>query len=153
MSVIYKLVQRQNPQDRSKPGKFYAQAVTIKKIGTEELCQEIADSSTVSATDVYATLMELKRLIPRKIAGGNAVEIEGLFDIRPMIHGSGADTEEDYNVAENVDYIRALVLPKKNLREAVRKAGVEKAPWLRENASDEDAQGQAGTEAGKNKNE
>jgi predicted histone-like DNA-binding protein len=132
MSIKYKLVQHKNPQKPNDPPKFYARAITTDKINTKELCKDIADSSTVGVTDVYAVLMELRRLIPRRLAAGNAIEIEGLFDIYPMIVGDGADTEETFNVAEKINYVRVSVRPKKELREEVRNAAVEKAPWLSE---------------------
>jgi predicted histone-like DNA-binding protein len=158
MSITYKIIPRANPIDPSAAPKFYAHVITAgRHTTTEELCQEIAASSTVSETDVLAVFNELKRLIPVKIRKGEHVSLDGLFNIYPSVTGKGSEKEEDFNVAEHIDRIKVNVSVKKNLRDAVKGASLEKAYWLEGDNDDEaasasaaSANGTGGNKAGKN---
>ena len=57
MSIKYKLIEKKNPRDLEAAPKFYASAVTTRKIDLDELSKNIARSSTVARADVYAVLI------------------------------------------------------------------------------------------------
>ena len=59
--AYYKGVLRRT--DKTKPGKYYPTAVTVGRVTTDELCDEIAEISTVSHADVVAVLKGLNRTI------------------------------------------------------------------------------------------
>ena len=47
-------------------------------VSTKELCQYIADSSTASASDVYATLLALPKNMELNMKNGRSVKLEGI---------------------------------------------------------------------------
>ena len=56
MSVKYKLIQRKDMSTDAGPGSklYYAQAVSAGEMTLDELCEDIAESSTVTSADVKA---------------------------------------------------------------------------------------------------
>ena len=61
MAVKYKLVQRKDMSEDAGPGSklYYATAVSAGEMTLEELCEDIAESSTVTSADVKAVLDRL----------------------------------------------------------------------------------------------
>ena len=81
MSVKYKLIQRKDMSSDAGPGSklYYAQAVSAGEMTLEELCEDIAESSTVTSADVKAVLDRLgwilsKNLKAGRIAGAPTIE-------------------------------------------------------------------------------
>ena len=75
--------------DKKEPGKYYPLAVSIGRVTTDDLCDEIAEISTVSHADVVATLKALNRVIGRHLVQGQTVQLKGLCNIRLTIQSSG----------------------------------------------------------------
>ena len=50
-------------------------------VSTKELCQYIADSSTASASDVYATLLALPKIMELNMKNGRSVKLEGIVTL------------------------------------------------------------------------
>ena len=55
MAVKYKLIQRKDMSSDAGPGSklYYAQAVSAGEMTLDELCEDIAESSTVTSADVF----------------------------------------------------------------------------------------------------
>lgn len=64
-------------------------------VSTKELCQYIADSSTASASDVYATLLALPKIMELNMKNGRSVKLEGIGTFRYKVSAATAATRLD----------------------------------------------------------
>jgi len=98
MAVPYVLVQRKNPQDKTAPAKYYAQAKSRGEFTFRMLCREISDgSTTVSDTDVMAVLNDLLKILKRHLSNGEIVRLDEFSNLRISFGSEGAETEEKFN--------------------------------------------------------
>ena len=116
--VKYRVLERKNPSEMELPGKYYAKAVTHEVIGMEELCELIADQSTVSETDILAVLNSLERNIISQIKKGNLVRLGRLGSLQLSLKSMGSENAEDVS-SSNVLVKRILFRPGKRLRDAL----------------------------------
>ena len=102
--AYYKGVLRRT--DKTKPGKYYPTAVTVGRVTTDELCDEIAEISTVSHADVIAVLKALNRTIGSHLSRGESVQLQGLCNIRltALSKGAGVDTPEEVSADQITGY-------------------------------------------------
>ena len=72
MSVKYKLIQRKDMSTDAGPGSklYYAQAVSAGEMTLDELCEDIAESSTVTSADVKAVLDRLGWILSKNLKAG-----------------------------------------------------------------------------------
>ena len=72
MSVKYKLIQRKDMSSDAGPGSklYYAQAVSAGEMTLDELCEDIAESSTVTSADVKAVLDRLGWILSKNLKPG-----------------------------------------------------------------------------------
>ncbi len=111
MSIEYKVIARDNPQDRTQK-KYYASANVVGETTTRELCKAIEKMSTVSGVDVQAVLYALAEVIPQYLAAGKSVRIGelGCFRITVRSDGQahaaevGAHSRRFAHVTENLHY-------------------------------------------------
>ncbi|MFV0530625.1 MAG: HU family DNA-binding protein [Flavobacteriales bacterium] len=98
MAVTYTLVERQNPQNREAPKKYYAQAKSSGELTIENLSEEIAQrSTTVSDTDVLAVLNDLNKLLNRHLSDGRIVRFGNFGSFQISLSSEGAESEEKFN--------------------------------------------------------
>ena len=93
MSVKYKLIQRKDMSSDAGPGSklYYAQAVSAGEMTLDELCEDIAESSTVTSADVKAVLDRLGWILSKNLKAGRIVQV-GEFS------PDGESEEEDRGV-------------------------------------------------------
>ena len=77
MSVKYKLIQRKDMSTDAGPGSklYYAQAVNAGEMTLDELCEDIAESSTVTSADVKAVLDRLGWILSKNLKAGRIVQV------------------------------------------------------------------------------
>ena len=75
MPIKYKVIERGNPSDVTKPKKFYAQAVSDGETSLKELAKRASQISTVSYTDTLAVITSLMEVIPDVLADGKTVRL------------------------------------------------------------------------------
>ena len=97
MAIKYVLVERPNPQDRTAPKKFYANAVVRGSMGLEGLAERIAGASTASKGDIMLVLTALGEQLQQLMMEGYSVKINGLGTFRVTINGIGSDTAEEFS--------------------------------------------------------
>lgn len=98
MAVTYTLVERQNPQNREAPKKYYAQAKSSGELTIENLSEEIAQrSTTVSDTGVLAVLNDLNKLLNRHLSDGRIVRFGNFGSFQISLSSEGAESEEKFN--------------------------------------------------------
>ena len=97
MSVKYKLIQRKDMSSDAGPGSklYYAQAVSAGEMTLDELCEDIAESSTVTSADVKAVLDRLGWILSKNLKAGRIVQVGELGNFRMTLGSSGAPTIED----------------------------------------------------------
>ena len=97
MSVKYKVIERGNPSDVTKPKKFYAQAVSDGETSLKELAKRAAQISTVSYTDTLAVITSLMEVIPDVLADGKTVRLGELGSLYISNKSEGSETAEKVN--------------------------------------------------------
>ena len=98
MAVNYVVIPKANPQDRSTPAKFYAQAKSRGELTFRKLSKEIAEgSTTVSDTDVLAVLNDLIKILRRHLDNGEIVRFGDFGTFQVAISIEGAETEEKFH--------------------------------------------------------
>jgi predicted histone-like DNA-binding protein len=95
MSIKYQVLQRQDPRDRSVPGKFYAALTKRYEITFDELLNEIIDISTVSIGDTYNVLQTLIHLIKKHLQEGRTLKVGDLGTFYVTINSDGKDSDQE----------------------------------------------------------
>jgi predicted histone-like DNA-binding protein len=116
--IKYRVLERRNPSDLDLPAKFYAKAITHEVIGIDELCETIAEQSTVSETDVLAVLNSLEKNILKQIKKGNLIQLGRLGSFQLSLKSSGSDLAEDVT-AGNVLRKRIIFRPSQRFRDVL----------------------------------
>jgi len=98
MAVNYVVIPKANPQDRTAPAKFYAQAKSRGELTFRKLSKEIAEgSTTVSDTDVMAVLNDLTKVLRRHLENGEIVRFGDFGTFQISISSDGAETEGKFH--------------------------------------------------------
>ena len=95
MPINFHVVQRQDPRDRTLPGKFYAEMTDRYEITFDQLLNEITDISTVSIGDTYNVLQTLNQLIRKHLKEGRILRVGDLGTIYTTISSKGENAKED----------------------------------------------------------
>lgn len=97
MPIPYTVVRRYNPLNPTAPLKYYAQAKASRELSFREICKSLADgSTTVSDTDLLASLNDLSKLLRRGLDLGKIVRLNGIGSFQIVIGSTGAETEEAF---------------------------------------------------------
>ncbi len=97
MSVLFKSVQRTNPQDVAAPKKFYARAIASDTTTLRDLAEIIATQCTVSRADCHAVLIAFEDNIIRELKNGRIVRLGDLGSYQLGVNAEGMVTEEEVN--------------------------------------------------------
>ena len=98
MSTNFHVVQRQDPRDRTLPGKFYAEMTDRYEITFDQLLEEITEISTVSIGDTYNVLQTLIQLIKKHLREGRILRVGDLGTLYTTINSKGENAKEDVDV-------------------------------------------------------
>lgn len=138
MPIKYKLVQRKDfSKDAPKDGKkYYASIVSNGTVTLEELCEGIAEETTLTSADVKSCLDRLPRAIARHVREGRNVQAGELGSFRPTLGSKGANSKKEFNAATMMKKPGILFTPGRKLQEAR-----ENVTFLRVKDTDEIAEG------------
>ena len=78
MSILFKSIQRRNPQDVEAAKKHYAIAVNRGTTNLKQLAGLLGDGSTTRRADVYAVLVGLVEEIKKELSAGRSVKLGDL---------------------------------------------------------------------------
>ena len=125
MAIIYKVIARPNPQDRTAPKKFYATAVssgdsTLKKFG-----KRLEKRSGVSSIDVNAVLQGLLELMVEDVVDGETIRLGEFGSFAVTVSSEGSEKEEDVSSA-NIRGVKIVFRPGKDLKNALKTASFKK---------------------------
>lgn len=120
MSIKYHVLQRQDPRDRTLPGKFYAALTNRYEITFDELLNEIIDISTVSIGDTYNVLQSLIHLIKKHLQEGRTLKVGDLGTFYVTINSEGMETEEEVD-ANTIQKANIRFRPSVKLKDAMNR--------------------------------
>lgn len=75
---------------------YYARAIILAQITTEQLCEEIAHSTTVTESDVRAVLAELKDKLNNHLGNSESVKLDGIGTFQPSFSCQALEKKEDF---------------------------------------------------------
>lgn len=97
MAIKYRLVQRENPQDREAPKKWYAQAESKDLLSMKSLSRRISRQTTASRADVNLVITALMEEMEEQLVSGNSLKLEGIGTFYMTLNGIGTETVEEYS--------------------------------------------------------
>ena len=119
-------------------------------VSTKELCQYIADSSTASASDVYATLLALPKIMELNMKNGRSVKLEGIGTFRYKVSAAMVDKEAEAGESLIRD-VRVQFTPERTVT-AVGKSRITRRALIPDNLTweiyDKPSKGKKTTEGG-----
>ena len=106
--MLFKLQKNNNPEMKEAYGNYYALPVILQTMGIAELAVMMAEHNTgFSAGATQGLLTDMVKCIRELVLQGIAVKIDNLaifsLGIKPK---KGADSEDDFSVAKNVEGVR-----------------------------------------------
>ena len=114
MAIIYRLVRDERKNSPYK-GKYFARAVNLGTIETDELARLIERNCSVKRSDVLAVLAELSDVIAQKLADSHRVRLAGIGSLMVGLNGQPCSDPTKYDAS----YLTGLHLcfkPEKELR-------------------------------------
>ncbi|OJV32229.1 MAG: DNA-binding protein [Bacteroidales bacterium 36-12] len=121
----YKLVQRANPQDRSKV-KFYAQPVNEGRIARRDIASEIVNLSSLSRGDVSNVLESLIDTLPKYLLMGKSVSLDGFGTLRLSFSSEGVEDTKTFNT-NMISGVRVVFTPSTEFKAALERISFEKS--------------------------
>lgn len=126
MAIKYKVIERGNPADITKPKKFYAQAVSDGETSLKDLAKRAAQISTVSYTDTLAVITALMEVIPDVLADGKTVRLGDLGSLYISNKSDGSETA-DKVTASNIKSPKVDFRPGADFKKLVKVVEWQKA--------------------------
>jgi predicted histone-like DNA-binding protein len=121
MAIVYKVLARKSPQDRTAPKKYYAAASANGSVDFESLAEIISEQCTVTETDCIAVLTVLEQNIVRELKQGRIVRLGKLGNFQVGLSSDGFNTKEEVKKA------RILFRPAKKMRALLKSLSYLKA--------------------------
>ncbi|MDR2927058.1 MAG: HU family DNA-binding protein [Cytophagaceae bacterium] len=121
----YKLIERANPQDRSKK-KFYAQPVNEGKVTQKNIAADIVELSSLSRGDVSNVIESLLGTMPRYLLMGKSVQLGDFGTLRLSFSSEGVENAAEFR-AGMISGVKVVFTPSVELKAALQKISFEKA--------------------------
>ena len=96
---------------------YYARAVSSGEMTFEELCEDIAETCTLTSADVKAVLDRMAWIISKNLKAGRIVQMGELGNFRLTVGSKGSITKEDFN-ASLIKKPKVVFHPGKRIQEA-----------------------------------
>jgi len=78
---------------------YYAQAKSSADCTFDDLCEQIADSSTASSGDVKIVLDRLNKYMSKALSRGEIVRLGEIGHFQVIVGSEGTVTEDEFNVS------------------------------------------------------
>jgi predicted histone-like DNA-binding protein len=102
MQVLYNIYKNQNSTSKNY-GQSYARVVTTKTMSYQELCRHMSEHNSVFGEDVcLGVANKLQSCILEQLLEGKKVQFGELGTFYLSAKCSGSNTEDDFNVGQNV---------------------------------------------------
>ena len=120
----YKLIERANPQDRSKV-KWYANPVNDGKITQRDLAREIVTTSSLSRGDITSVIENLLDAMPKYLLMGKSVSLGEFGTLRLSFTSEGIDTADQFNT-NLISGVKVVFTPGVELKKSLDEIKFEK---------------------------
>ena len=120
----YKVIQRANPQDRTK-SKWYASPVNDGKITKNDLAKEIVNISSLSRGDVSSVIENMIDIMPKYLLMGKSINIGELGTLRISFSSDGVEKEADFNISK-IKGVKIVFTPGVELKKQLSEIRFEK---------------------------
>ena len=125
MAVKYNVIQKAYPGDPTGPKKFYANSIADGEVSLRNLSKEIAQTSSISESDVYATLIDLAKMLSKHLSDGKIVRLGDFGSFQISISSEGVDAMNKVNSA-SIKSAKILFRPGLDLRDTLATLKYEK---------------------------
>lgn len=125
MAVKYNVIQKAYPGDPTEPKKFYANSIADGEVSLRNLSKEIAQTSSISESDVYATLIDLAKMLSKHLSDGKIVRLGDFGSFQISISSEGMDVMNKVNSA-SIKSAKILFRPGLDLRDTLATLKYEK---------------------------
>ena len=126
MSVKFKSVERNNPQDLTLPKKYYAAAIADGVVDFDTMVDQIAYECSATVPDCYAVMLALVRAVSKQLEQGRIVKLDKLGNFQISISSEGRETPEEVN-SKIITKSRIVFRPAKNMRKLLSGLTYQKA--------------------------
>lgn len=139
MAQKFKLIERKNlgKDNVATPKKFYAQAVNNGYVSFEELCQEIAESCTLTSADVKAVMDRMNYTLDKNLKAGRIVQFGEIGNFRLAVGSTGSAAADTFSTSQ-IKQPRIVFSPGSKLRETRQLTTFEKEADSKETTSGND---------------
>ena len=117
----YKLVQKADPRDKSKPKKWYATPLSITAQDIKTTTRSATANTTTAPIEMEASLELIANHAIERLPQGSAVKLGKLGTLRITFKSEGVEDINQFNSLTMIKEPRILFTPSKELREAVIK--------------------------------
>lgn len=122
MPVFYKLHKvvrtfKDGRQDKAN-NRWYAKAIQVSTVSTDELAERISYSTTVTPSDTVAVLKALGVVMAETMAESHAVKLEGIGTFKIGISSKGSETVEEFTVNTNIRSLHVNFTPEYTVNRA-----------------------------------
>ena len=119
--MMYTVVQRQDPTDRSAPAKFFPAPIWTGEVTLRQLAERISKSCTLTPSDIAAVLESFLAEVPDVLLNGQSVRLGDFGILRLTFKASGSDTQEEVGRA-NIQNVRVVFRSGVELKRQLQKA-------------------------------
>lgn len=94
MSVKFKIIKKINPQNPTKPAKYFAKTIANGKTDFETLSALIATNCRMNVLDCQRVLAYLEEVMKSELSRGKIVQLAGIGNFQLSATSIGFDTEK-----------------------------------------------------------
>jgi predicted histone-like DNA-binding protein len=120
----YKLIERANPQDRSK-SKYYASPVNDGKVSQRSIANDIVELSSLARGDVANVIESLLDTLPRYLLMGKSVNLGDFGTLRLSFSSKGVDDPKDFNT-NMISAVKVVFTPSVEFKNVLAKIHFER---------------------------
>lgn len=144
-------------RQQKRNGKWYPQSVLHgRAVTTKQLCDDIAQASTVAPADVLAVLRSLSDAMVKYLVEGRSVKLDGIgnFYLTATAKGNGVEKEEDVS-PQQINKVMVRFLAEKQssvggIKSSIPTLAASKINWQRVEAATSSGSGSDSENGGSN---
>jgi len=125
MSILYRLRERLNPQNRTAPAKLFAIAVARGTVDIDQLLDAVCEGTTLNRDEARMGINRLFKKTEEFLGMGFSVNLGDLGYIHVTLKSNGVDTPEEASASMITDIVPHFVFGRK-LRERLKNIKVER---------------------------
>lgn len=115
----YKLVQKNNPQDKDAAKKWYAIAIGNDAQDVKTMTRSATENTTTAPIEMEASLDLLGKYAMQQLLQGHIVKVGDLGTLRISFKSEGVEDITQFNAGSMIKEPRIIFTPSKTLREGV----------------------------------